>query len=168
MSKYKPPTAPITRREACTILDRRRFDSAVRAGKLAPLGKRTEDGVADNNEAALTAPLMFDQEQVREAAMAAADNLMEEARELKVQAREFARTAPPLTRRQIALILGKRLTGVLIRSGRLAPDGALTDTQTAAHTYNPADVSDIANALAEEREAEAKLTARSAKTRIPA
>lgn len=169
MSKYKSLDEPITRREACLILDRRRFDAAVRSGELTPLGKLGSNGEPDTpkNPAGVTSPLLFDQEAVRVFTTATAQRLATDARDLRLEAKEVARREPPLTRRQVAQVLGKKLTGVLIRSGRLAPDGKLTDTQTAAHTYNPADVAALANALADERYAESKLLARATKTRVP-
>ncbi|WP_395160410.1 hypothetical protein [Ilumatobacter sp.] len=169
MSKYKSLTEPITRREACLILERKQFDSAVRAGRISPIGKQGADGEVDYTAvAALTAPLLFLQEEVR---TIAADNAVQYTAESKLHAataKALGRTQPPLTRRQIAALFGKRLTGILIRSGRIVPDGALTDTQTAAHTYDPIEVSSVANDLAEQYKAEAVLAARGAKTRIPA
>ena len=158
-NKYKPLTAPITRREACTIVDRRRFDGAVRTGILVTLGKDGEG---------VTSPLVFDQPSVREFAKRIAAELLTESRALRASAKEVEKMKPPLTRRQVARLLGKRLTGILIRSGELAPDGKLTDTQTAAHTYNPIDVAALIRALADEKEADSKLLARAAKTRVPA
>jgi len=165
MSKYKSLTDPITRHEACFILDKKRFDGAVRAGSIAPIGKLGAEGVIDP-DAPLTAPLLFDQEAVRAMSVKVADELLEEAKQLAANAKELAKSSPPLTRRQIAELLGKRLTGILIRSGSLTPDGSLTDTQTAAHTYSPIDVSAVASDLATERKAEGQLIKAASKTRI--
>lgn len=168
MSKYKPLDEPITRREACLILDRKRFDGAVRSGDIEPLGKQAGDDIVHPDDAPITAPLLFDQAQVRSIAKNVSQALATEARDLRLEAKEVAKKSPPMTRRQIAQHLGKKLTGILIRSGRLAPYGTLTDTQTAAHTYDPVAVADIINALADERYAESKLLLGSSKTRVPA
>lgn len=169
MSKYKPLTEPITRREACLIIDRKRFDEAVRSGLIVPVGKRGEDGVVvDADHAPLTSPLLFDQAEVREYAARTASNLADDARNLRLEAKEVAKRQPPLTRRQVAGILGKKLTGILVRSGQLEPYGKLTDTQTAAHTYTPTDVALIVNCLADEAVADMRLLARSSKVRVPA
>jgi len=168
MSKYKPLTEPITRREACLIVDRKRFDGAVRSGKIEPLGKRCNGEVVLADDAPATSPLQFSQDEVRDLAASAASGLADAARDYRLNAKHVAKLSPPLTRRQVAQILGKKLTGILIRSGVLAPYGRLTDTQTAAHTYNPADVATVLNMLAEERVAESRLLARSSKVRVPA
>jgi hypothetical protein len=169
MSKYLPLDDPITRREACTILDRKRFDAAVRAGVIETLGKRGADGnVVPVEEGAQTAPLVFSQEAVRGYAGAVADELLVEASEHRAAAKDIAKRKPPLTRRQIAAVLGKRQTGIFIRAGVLTPDGALTDTQTAAHTYDPTVVARVITNVAEARTAEARLLLTGAKTRIPA
>jgi len=168
MSKYKPLDAPITRREACTILDRKRFDGAVRSGELAPLGKLGIDGLYAVEFGPQTAPLVFDQAAVRSYAKAIADELQIAAAEHRSAAKDIAKRQPPLTRRQIATHLGKKQTGILIRAGVIEPYGALTDTQTAAHTYDPADVAKAINDLADVRLAESRLLARASKTRIPA
>lgn len=168
MSKYKPLAAPITRQEACTIIDRKRFDGAVRAGALIPLGKMSGGAVVPAEDGAQTAPLVFNQERVREFAKAVSLTLALEAAEHRTAAKSIAKRQPPLTRRQIATHLGKKQTGILIRSGTLKPYGALTDTQTAAHTYDPADVAEAINALADVRYAESRLLRDSAKVRVPA
>lgn len=168
MSKYKPLDEPITRREACLILDRKRFDAAVRFGDIVALGKRGADGVVTGKKAPLTSPLLFEQAAVRLLAVGAADTLAFEARVYREEAKAVAKKSPPMTRRQVAQVLGKKMTGVLIRSGRLAPYGTLTDTQTAAHTYNPVDVAEVMKALATEAAADAKLLRRSSKVRVPA
>lgn len=167
-NKYKPLTDPITRQEACLILDRKRFDSAVRAGAIIPLGKASSDGVVPVDDGAQTAPLLFRQERVRDFAKAVSATLAEESKEHRAAAKDIAKRQPPLTRRQIATHLGKRQTGIFIRSGVLKPYGVLTDTQTAAHTYDPVDVAKAINALADVRLAESHLLASGAKTRIPA
>ncbi len=168
-NKHKSLFEPITRREACTILDRKRFDAAVRSGAIVTLGKMGADGeLATLQAGPQTAPLVFDQQVVREYAAAVAEQLSDEARVLRGDAKDIAKRKPPLTRRQIAAHLGKRQTGILIRAGVLIPDGALTDTQTAAHTYDPAVVARIINNVADARLAEANLLTRGAKTRIPA
>jgi hypothetical protein len=167
-NKYKPLDAPITRREACTILDRKRFDGAVRSGELAPLGKMSADTVVPADLGPQTAPLVFDQAAVRSLATATALSLAIDAREHRSAAKDIAKRQPPLTRRQIATHLGRKQTGILIRSGVLKPYGALTDTQTAAHTYDPADVADAVNALADTKYAESQLLARASKVRVPA
>ena len=166
MSKYKPLTEPITRREACLIVDRKRFDGAVRSGQIERLGKRVKDVIEDPDRAPTTAPLLFDQEEVREFAKTVAGDLARSASDLRADAKQVAKQEPPLTRRHVDMMLGKKLTGILIRSGVLAPYGKLTDTQTAAHTYNPIDVATVLNALAEERVAESRLLARSSKVRV--
>lgn len=168
MSRYKTLDEPITRREACTIIDRRRFDALVRAGELRPLGKLTESGPADADEAARTAPLVFDQQAVRDAAKSTALILDAEAKEFRAEAKKLGKRTEPMTKRQVAAIIGKRLTGILIRGGKLVPSGRLTDTQTAAHTYDPTLVAAILLALAEEHAAEAKLLRDSSKVRVPA
>ena len=168
MSKYRPLDAPITRREACTIIDRKRFDAAVRAGELSPLGKWDGENVVPVEGGGRTAPLVFDQQAVRTYAKAIADELAIEAQGYRTESKAVARRKPPLTRRQIAQHLGKRQTGILIRSGALTPDGTLTDTQTAAHTYDPAHVTKVINDLADVKLAESKLLAAASKTRIPA
>jgi hypothetical protein len=169
MSKYKPLDEPITRREACLILDRKRFDGAVRSSLIVPLGKRgTFGAVVPADDGPLTSPLLFGQHEVRSYAKLIADDLATEAAELRSAAKDIAKRQPPLTRRQIATHLGKRQTGILIRSGVLKPQGVLTDTQTAAHTYDPADVAKAINGLAEVRHAESQLLNRASKTRIPA
>jgi DNA-directed RNA polymerase subunit F len=145
MSKYLPLDAPITRREACTILDRKRFDAAVRAGDL-----------------------VFSQQTVREYARMVSNHLADTAREHRDAAKDIAKRKPPLTRRQIATHLGKRQTGILIRGGVLTPYGSLTDTQTAAHTYDPADVAKAINDLADTQIAESRLLLRASKARVPA
>ena len=168
MSKYKSLTEPITRREACLIVDRKRFDAAVRSGEIVALGKRSISGpIVESGDAPLTSPLLFDQATVREFSAGVARSLEEEARECKVQAREFQAMSPPLTRRQVASVLGKRTTGILIRSGELVPYGTLTDTQTAAHTYDPVDVARVLGDIATCRKADAALLKRASKTRIP-
>jgi hypothetical protein len=167
MSKYKPLDAPITRREACTIIDRKRFDGAVRSGFIVPLGKMSADMVVEPDLGPRTAPLVFDQQEVRSLARAIADALAIEAAGHRQTAKVIAKKSPPLTRRQIATHLGKKETGILIRSGALKPYGALTDTQTAAHTYDPADVAKVLNDLADVRYAESKLLSAASKTRIP-
>jgi hypothetical protein len=166
MSKYKPLDEPITRREACTILDRKRFDAAVRAGQIATLGKLSSTGyVVDDG--AQTSPLMFSQHEVRSFAKMIADDLTIFAREHRAAAKDIARRKPPLTRRQITEHLGKRNTGILIRAGVIVPAGALTDTQTAAHTYDPISVAHAINQLADAQQAEASLLLRGSKVRIP-
>jgi hypothetical protein len=158
MSKYLRPDAPITRREATLIIDRKRFDAAVRAGVIETLGKRGVNGtIVSVEEGAQTAPLVFDQEAVRNYAEAEADDLLVVARVYKDVAKDIAKRKPPLTRRQIAAVLGSRQTGIFIRAGVLTPDGALTDTQTAAHTYDPAVVARVITNVAEARTAEARL-----------
>lgn len=168
MSKYKPLNEPITRREACLILDRKRLDAAVRSQTLIPLGKVSGGTIVPADLGPATSPLVFAQHEVRELSANAATSLKEEARERRAQAKEFKAMKPPLTRRQIATILGPKLTGVLIRSGRLRPYGSLDDTQTSAHTYEPQDISTLLLAIAEEADAESKLLNQAAKTRIPA
>lgn len=168
MSKYKPLNEPITRREACLILDRKRFDGAVRCGHIAPLGKRGADGVVHADDAPLTSPLLFDQADIRLLARSVSDDLATEGKEYRAEAKVVAKKSPPMTRRQIAQVLGGKLTGVLIRSGVLVSDGALTDTQTAAHTYDPAAVAEVINDLATTLYAEAKLLIRASKVRVPA
>lgn len=169
MSKYKPLDAPITRREACLILDRKRFDGAVRFGELEPLGKDGGEGTPiPIEDGAKTAPLLFDQAAVRELAKKVSRDLATEGRDYRTEAKAIAKKQPPLTRRQIAQHIGKKMTGILIRGGVLQADGALTDTQTAAHTYDPAHVADVVNGLADASYAESKLLASAAKTRVPA
>lgn len=169
MSKYKPLTEPITRREAIFILDRKRFDGAVRAGEIVALGKATADGrLVSAEDGPQTAPLVFDQAAVRRYAKAIADDLAIEAAGFRQEAKAIAKRQPPLTRRQIAQHIGKKQTGILIRAGALEPYGALTDTQTAAHAYDPAEVAKVINGLADMRYAESKLLNAYAKTRIPA
>lgn len=167
-NKYKPLDAPITRQEACLILDRKRFDSAVRAGLIAALGKASADGIVPAEDGAQTAPLLFSQHEVRSYAKMIADDLAIEAKGHRSAAKDIAKRQPPLTRRQIATHLGKRQTGILIRAGVIQPYGALTDTQTAAHTYDPSDVAKAINGLADMRLAESRLLLTGAKTRIPA
>lgn len=168
MSKYKPLTEPITRREACLILDRKRFDGAVRAGLIVALGKATADGVVPADDGGQTAPLMFSQHEVRSFAKMIADDLAIEAAGLRQEAKAVAKRKPPLTRRQIAQHIGKKQTGILIRAGAIEPYGSLTDTQTAAHAYDPTEVAKVINGLADTRYAESKQLNASAKTRIPA
>lgn len=169
MSKYQPLTTPITRREACLILDRKRFDAAVRAGEIVALGKIDTSGAIVAPEAgAQTAPLVFNQMEVRAYARMIADDLAITAREHRAAAKDIRKRKPPLTRRQIATHLGKRQTGILIRAGVLTPAGALTDTQTAAHTYDPIDVAGAIEALADECLAQSRLLTTGSKTRIPA
>jgi hypothetical protein len=169
MSKYLPLDAPITRREACTILDRKRFDAAVRAGDIETLGKRDADGnVVPVEDGAQTSPLVFSQQTVREYARMVSNHLADTAREHRDAAKDIAKRKPPLTRRQIATHLGKRQTGILIRGGVLTPYGSLTDTQTAAHTYDPADVAKAINDLADTQIAESRLLLRASKARVPA
>lgn len=168
MSKYRPLDAPITRREACTIIDRKRFDAAVRSGELVPLGKMSADMIVSADLGPRTAPLVFDQQAVRALAKAVADELAIEAADYRTAAKVVARRQPPLTRRQIAGAIGKRQTGILVRAGALQPYGTLTDTQTAAHTYDPADVAKAINDLADLRLAESRLFAAASKVRVPA
>jgi hypothetical protein len=168
MSKYKPLDAPITRREACTILDRKRFDGAVRSCDIVPLGKMSGNEVVAEHEGPRTAPLVFNQQAVRDLAKAVAQELAVEAADYRTEAKAVAKLRPPLTRRQIAKHLGKKQTGVLIRSGALQPYGTLTDTQTAAHTYDPAEVAKVINDLADLNYAESKLLSTASKARIPA
>jgi hypothetical protein len=160
MSKYKSKDERITRREACTILDQRRFDGAVRSGVLVSHGK---DGAAGK-----TSPLLFNQEAVRALAKAVADELTVEGTELRKAAKRIAKRTPPLTRRQIAAEIGKTQTGILIRCGALQPDGVLTDTQTAAHTYAPDHVGEVIADLADAKTAEGRLFRASSKVRVPA
>jgi hypothetical protein len=168
-NKYKKPDEPVTRQEACMILDHKRFDSAVRSGAIVPLGKMTADGaVVPAPEGAQTAPLAFDQQKVRDYAKVVAADLARTAREHREAAKDIAKRQPPLTRRQIATHLGKRQTGILIRSGAIEAQGALTDTQTAAHTYSPDDVARVIGELADAKLAESRELARASKTRIPA
>lgn len=169
MTKYKALDEPITRREACLILDRKSFDGMVRSGKLRPLGKRGDAGTAiEMPDAKQTAPLLFDQAAVREAAKELADEHGRMAAILRADAKALNRKdTRPLTRRQIATLIGGFLTGVLIRSGKLVPSGKLTDTQTAAHTFDPGHVRDVLLALAEERTADARLLTQSTRTRVP-
>jgi hypothetical protein len=167
-NKYKPLDEPITRREACTIIDRKRFDGAVRSGDIVPLGKLSGGAVYPAADGGRTAPLMFDQQAVRDFAKTVAQALALEGAERRVTAKLIAKKSPPLTRRQIATHLGKKETGVLIRSGVLKPHGTLTDTQTAAHTYDPAEVVKIINDRADLNYAESKLLSAASKTRIPA
>jgi hypothetical protein len=167
MSKYKSLDEPITRREATLILDRKRFDGMVRSGTLVPLGKRSANGPAPTVDAGVTAPLLYDQPSVRDAAKLVATEAAQEATIYRAEAKTLAKRTEPLTRRQVSRILGKRLTGILVRSGKLVSSGKLTDTQTAAHTYDPAHVRDVLLALADERAADASLLGRSAKVRVP-
>lgn len=169
MTKYKPLDAPITRREACTILDRKRFDAAVRAGEIVTLGKMGADGsVVPVEDGAQTAPLVFNQHEVRSYAKMVADDLAITAKGLRDTAKDIAKRKPPLTRRQIATHLGKRSTGILIRGGVLKPYGALTDTQTAAHTYDPAAVAQAIYGISDVKLAESRLLLGGSKVRIPA
>ena len=177
MSKYKPLDAPITRREACTIIDRKRFDGAVRSGDIVALGKLGKSGtfhhhhknsVVPEEDGAQTAPLMFSQPEVRTYAKAVGDELAIESRGHRSAAKDIAKRKPPLTRRQIATHLGRKQTGILVRAGIIASYGALTDTQTAAHTYDPADVAKAINGLADLRLAESRLLLAASKVRVPA
>lgn len=168
MSKYKPVTEPITRREACTIIDRKRFDGAVRAGEIVPLGKMSDDIIVSVEDGPQTAPLVFDQQAVRDYAKSVAQALAVEAADYRTEAKAIAKRQPPLTRRQIAAHIGKKMTGILVRGGVLEPYGALTDTQTAAHAYDPGEVAKVVNDLADARYAESRLLIGSSKTRIPA
>lgn len=168
MSKYKALTVPITRREACLILDRRRFDGAVRSGDIEVLGKQGTDGVVPVADGARTAPLLFSQSQVRKLAADTSKALAAEASELRMSAKAIGKMTPPLTRRQIANVIGAKQTGILIRGGALTPYGTLTDTQTAAHTYDPADVATVVKGLADELTAESRSLRQSAKARVPA
>ena len=168
MSKYKSLDEPITRREACLILDRKRFDAAVRQGWIQPVGKRAADGTVETDSAPVTAPLLFNQEQVRDFAVTTADVLTEDAKTLRADAKIIAKLDPPMTRRQIAKVLGKKETGILIRSGQLEPYGKLTDTQTAAHSYHPTAVAMLVKELADEHAANGKEVRRMSKVRVPA
>lgn len=169
MSKYKALDEPITRREACLIIDRKRFNGMVRSGELKPLGKRGDEGTAvEMPDAKRTAPLMFDQQAVRDAARSVSDALAIDARGYRESARAVRTQPDPLTRRQVASLIGKRLTGVLIRSGMLVPSGTLTDTKTAAHTFAADHVREVFLALADEAAAESKLLGRSSRVRVPA
>lgn len=159
MSKYKPLTDTITRTEAALIVDHTRFDSAVRAEKIKSVGKMGEGR---------TSPLLFEQSDVRDLAIDAANELADQAKDLKAQAKEIGKQEPPLTRRHIAEHIGKQLTGTLIRAGALSPDGKVTDTKTAAHTYGPKHVADVLTAVADQYVAEAKLLRAGSKARIPA
>ena len=168
-NKYKPLDAPITRREACTIIDRKRFDGAVRSGDIVALGKLGKfHSVVPEEDGAQTAPLVFSQPEVRTYAKAVADELAIESREHRSAAKDIAKRKPPLTRRQIATHLGRKQTGILVRAGIIASYGALTDTQTAAHTYDPADVAKAINGLADLRLAESRLLSAASKVRVPA
>lgn len=166
--KYKALDEPITRREACLILDRKRFDGLVRVGDIQPVGKRSLTGSVAIEDGRRTAPLLFDQEVVREWARAIGGNFTDYASHLRAEAKAASKRTQPYTKRQIARILGPKQTGVLVRSGRLAAAGKLTDTQTAAHTFEVDHVRDVLLALAEEALADSRLLARSAKARIPA
>ena len=169
MSKYKPLDEPITRREACMILDRKRFDGAVRSGEISPFAKAgTEGEPVPIEEGARTAPLLFNQQVVRNLAKQVSLDLLVEARFYRSEAKAIAKMRPPLTRRQIANRIGKKQTGILIRGGVLQPDGVLTDTQTAAHTYDPHRVAWVIDSLADIRYAESKLLAQASKARIAA
>lgn len=170
MSKYKPLDEPITRREACSILDRKHFDGLVRAGHIKPVGKRGVFGTigADGEDGvARTAPLLFDQQEVRVEAGLLAVARATEAKLLRFAAKKCPGHGP-FTRRQINALLGSRLTGILIRSGELTPSGKLTDTQTAAHTFDPTDVALLIDTLADDAYAESRALTASAKKRVPA
>lgn len=150
------------------ILDRKRFDGAVRSGEIVALGKMDGPAYVSVEAGAQTAPLVFDQRQVRSYAKAVADDLAIESREHRATAKLIAKKSPPLTRRQIATHLGKKQTGILVRAGVIEPYGSLTDTQTAAHTYDPTSVADAIGGLAYTRHVESKLLLAGSKTRIPA
>lgn len=169
MSKYKSLTEPITRREAALILDQKRFDGAIRSGRLEPVGKMNAEGkLVPADQAARTAPLLFNQAEVRRIAAEVAAVLSDDSKQFLADSKKIAKMKPPLTRRQIASLFGPKLTGILIRSGQITPDGAVTETATAAHTYDPKAVSDVAAQIAELRRAEGNLAKQGAKTRIPA
>lgn len=162
LMKYKKPDEPITKREALLILDKKRFNAAVRAGLIAPLRKAAEFS---------TAPTMWSQADVRNLAVVIATSLVTDGKALAAEAKTFAgyaRDGKIVTRHTITQRLGKRLTGILIRSGELSHVGSVADTKTAAHVFDPVEVAAVLDQRSARLIEEGKALAAAAKKRVPA